>query len=178
VTILVFWGPIEVLVPFVIKNDLRGGADGFGLVLAAGGAGAIAAALTTSLLGLPRRRLALCFLAFIVSGFGTALYGVAGALWQMALIAAVSGAGFATGLVAWSTIMQSRVPASLLGRVSSLDWMISISLAPVSYALVAPISHLLGARDTLIAAGLSSGTILLVALLAVPELREPEPSAP
>lgn len=178
VTILVFWGPIEVLVPFVIKNDLGGGADGFGLVLAAGGAGAIAAALTTSLLGLPRRRLALCFVAFIVSGFGTALYGVAGALWQMAVIAAVSGAGFATGLVAWSTIMQSRVPASLLGRVSSLDWMISISLLPVSYALVAPISHLLGARGTLIAAGLSSGTILVVALLAVPELREPEPSAP
>jgi hypothetical protein len=74
--------------------------------------------------------------------------------------------------------MQSRVPANLLGRVSSLDWMISISLLPVSYALVAPISHLLGARGTLIAAGLSSGTILLVALPAVPELREPEPSAP
>ena len=48
----------------------------------------------------------------------------------------------------------------------------------MSYALVAPISHLLGARGTLIAAGLSSGTILVVALLAVPELREPEPSAP
>jgi MFS family permease len=172
ITVLVFWGPIEVLVPYVIKNDLDGGAGGFGLVLAAGGAGSIAAAVVCSIAGLPSRRLALCFAAFIVAGYGTAFYGFAGELWQMAVIAAVSGAGFATGLVAWSTIMQSRVPTHLLGRVSSLDWMVSISLLPLSYALVGPISGALGVRATLIAAGLSSGTILVAALVAVPELRE------
>jgi MFS family permease len=172
ITVLVFWGPIEVLVPYVIKNDLDGGAGGFGLVLAAGGAGSIVAAVVCSIAGLPRRRLALCFVAFIVSGYGTALYGFAGQLWQMALIAAISGAGFATGLVAWSTIMQSRVPAHLLGRVSSLDWMVSISLLPLSFALVGPISGALGVRTTLIAAGLGSGSILVAALAAVPDLRE------
>ena len=172
VTVLVFWGPMEVLVPFVIKNDLHGGADGFGLVLAAGGGGAITAAVATSVLGLPRRKLVLTLGAFIVSGYGTALYGVANALWQMALIAALAGAGFSAALVAWSTVMQSRVPSQLLGRVSSLDWMISISLLPASFALVGPVSGLLGARATLIAAGLGAGSILLAALLAVPELRE------
>ena len=90
VTVLVFWGPIEVLVPYVIKNDLHGGAGGFGLVLAAGGAGAIVAAVATSIAGLPRQRLALCFASFIIAGFGTAFYGVATALWQMAVIAAVA----------------------------------------------------------------------------------------
>jgi len=172
VTVLVFWGPMEVLVPFVVKNDLHGGADGFGLVLAAGGAGAIAAAIATSVLGLPRRKLVLTLGAFIVSGYGTAFYGLAGALWQMALIAAVAGAGFSAALVAWSTVMQSRVPSQLLGRVSSLDWMISISLLPASFALVGPVSGLLGARATLVVAGVGAGTILLAALLAVPELRE------
>jgi DHA3 family tetracycline resistance protein-like MFS transporter len=174
VTVLVFWGPMEVLVPFVIKNDLDGGAGGFGLVLAAGGAGAIAAAVATSVFGLPRRKLVLTLGAFIVSGYGTAFYGVADALWQMALIAALAGAGFSAALVAWSTVMQSRVPTQLLGRVSSLDWMISISLLPVSFALVGPVSGLLGARTTLIVAGLSAGTILLVTLLAVPAVREPD----
>jgi MFS family permease len=178
ITVLVFWGPMEVLVPFVIKNDVGGGADGFGLVLAAGGAGAIAAAVVTSMAGLPRRRLALTFVAFIVAGYGTAFYGLAGQLWQMAVIAALAGACFSAALVSWSTIMQSRVPPDLLGRVSSLDWMISISLLPVSFALVGPISGLLGARTTLIAAGLASGTVLLVALLSVPELRRPEPETP
>jgi MFS family permease len=174
ITVLVFWGPIEVLVPYVIKNDLGGGADGFGLVLAAGGAGAIVAAVVTSMMGLPRRRLAMTFVAFIIAGYGTAFYGIAGQLWQMAAIAALAGACFSAALVAWSTIMQSRVPPELLGRVSSLDWMVSISLLPLSFALVGPVSGLVGARATLVGSGVASGTVLLVALLAVPELRRPE----
>jgi MFS family permease len=172
ITVLVFWGPIEVLVPFVIKNDIGGGAGGFGLVLAAGGAGAIVAAVVSSIAGLPRQRLALCFVSFIIAGYGTAFYGFATALWQMAVIAAVAGACFAVGLVAWGTIMQTMVPPELLGRVSSLDWMVSISLLPVSFALVAPVSGLLGARWTLIAAGVSAGTVLLAALLWLPGLRD------
>jgi MFS family permease len=172
VTVLVFWGPIEVLVPFVIKNDLGGGAGGFGLVLAAGGAGAVAAAVATSVMGLPRQRLMLCFISFILAGFGTAFYGVANALWQMAVIAAIAGACFAVGLVSWGTIMQSRVPPELLGRVSSLDWMISISLLPISFGLVGPVSGLLGARATLIAAGLAAAGILIATLIWLPGLRE------
>jgi hypothetical protein len=178
ITVLVFWGPIEVLVPFVIKNDLHGGAGGFGLVLAAGGAGAVVAAVATSIAGLPRQRLALCFATFIVAGFGTAFYGVATALWQMAVIAAVAGACFAVGLVAWGTIMQTQVPAELLGRVSSLDWMVSISLLPVSFALVGPVSGLFGVRTTLVAAGIGSGSILIAALIWLPGLRDIDRAEP
>jgi MFS family permease len=177
VAVLVFWGPIEVLVPYLVKNDIGGGAGGFGLVLAAGGAGAILAAVTISVVGLPARRLGLVYAAFIVAGYGTALYGVAQALWQMAVIAALAGACFSAGLVAWSTTMQSRVPTELLGRVSSLDWMVSISLLPVSFAVVGPVSRVLGVRETLILAGTVAGTILLLVLAAVPELRQPEPEA-
>jgi MFS family permease len=177
VTVLVFWGPTEVLVPWVIKNDVGGGAGGFGLVLAAGGAGAIIAAVTISAVGLPARRLGLVYAAFIVAGYGTALYGVVQELWQMAVIAGLAGACFSAGLVAWSTTMQSRVPSELLGRVSSLDWMVSISLLPVSFALVGPISRLIGARATLVLAGTVAGTILLIVLATVPELRRPEPAA-
>jgi MFS family permease len=125
-------------------------------------------------MGLPRRRLAMTFVAFIIAGYGTAFYGIAGQLWQMAAIAALAGACFSAALVAWSTIMQSRVPPELLGRVSSLDWMVSISLLPLSFALVGPVSGLVGARATLVGSGVASGTVLLVALLAVPELRRPE----
>jgi len=53
VTVLVFWGPTDVLLPYVVKNDLGNGAGGFGLVLACGGAGAIGAAAAISRFGLP-----------------------------------------------------------------------------------------------------------------------------
>ena len=42
----------------------------------------------------------------------------------------------------------------MLGRVSSLDWLISIGLLPVSFALTAPVAAALGVRATLVGAGL------------------------
>jgi MFS family permease len=176
-TVLAFWGPVEVLVPYLIRNGVGGGAGGFGLVLAAGGAGAILTAVVVSTTGVPRRRLAFTFGVFIVAGYATALYGLAGHLWQMALVSALSGACFSAGLIAWATIMQTRVPSELLGRVSSLDWMVSSALVPVSYALVGPVSRLIGVRETLVVAGLIAGSVLLAVLLAVPDLRAREPEA-
>ena len=60
--------------------------------------------------------------------------------------------------------MQRRVPRALLGRVSSLDWLISIGLLPVSLALTGPVSVLLGVRTTLIAAGVLGALVTLAAL--------------
>ena len=53
------------------------------------------------------------------------------------------------GTIVWATMKQRHVPASMLGRVSSLDWMISIGLLPFSFALTAPVAGALGARTTL-----------------------------
>ena len=40
----------------------------------------------------------------------------------------------------------------MLGRVSSLDWLISIGLLPLSFALTAPVAAVVGVRATLIGA--------------------------
>ena len=45
----------------------------------------------------------------------------------------------------------------MLGRVSSLDWLISISLLPVSFAITGPVAGLVGVRATLVGAGLIGG---------------------
>ncbi len=177
ITLLAFWGPYDVLLPYVIRNDLGGGAAGFGIVVATGGAGAIATALAIGQLGLPRRRFTLMFGVFIVAGYGMALYSIAGAIWQMALIAALEGACFAAGMIVWGTLMQTRVPAELRGRVSSLDWMASSALVPLSFALVGPVSGLIGARATLLAAGVASGSVLVAFWLAMPALRRVDPPA-
>jgi hypothetical protein len=51
-----------------------------------------------------------------------------------------------------------------MGRVSSLDWLISIAGLPVSYALTAPVAAVLGARTTLVLAGVIGGAVTLGAL--------------
>jgi DHA3 family tetracycline resistance protein-like MFS transporter len=73
----------------------------------------------------------------------------------------------------WATAKQRHVPAALLGRVSSLDWLISIGLLPVSFALTGPVSAAIGAQTTLVAAGLIGGAVTFGALL-LPGMRAVE----
>jgi hypothetical protein len=68
---------------------------------------------------------------------------------------------------------QRHVPAALLGRVSSLDWLISIGLLPVSFALTGPVSAAIGANATLIGAGLIGGLVTFASLL-LPAMRAVE----
>ena len=77
----------------------------------------------------------------------------------------------AAGTVAWATTKQRLVPGDLMGRVSSLDWFISIAGLPVSFALTAPVAGLLGARQTLIGAGVIGAAVTLAALY-LPGMRE------
>jgi hypothetical protein len=77
------------------------------------------------------------------------------------------------GTIAWVTTKQRLVPVALLGRVSSLDWLISTALLPVSFALTGPVSSLIGTRQTLIGAGLL-GAVITFAALYLPGMRAPE----
>jgi hypothetical protein len=65
------------------------------------------------------------------------------------------------------------VPSHLLGRVTSLDWMISISLTPISFAITGPVADAIGVRETLVAAGVL-GTAVTLAFLFVPGMRDLE----
>ena len=170
--LLVTYGPYEVLLPYIIRNDLGGDAATFGTVLAAGGLGSIAAALVLSRTGAPRKHVLFMWLAW---GVGTALdigLAVANAAWQMCAIAFVSFAFSTSGMIVWNTLINTLVPAEMLGRVSSVDWFVSVGLIPVSFALTGPVSELLGARLTLGLAGVAG--LFSFALLLVPGVRDPE----
>lgn len=173
VWVLVIVGPFEVLVPYVVKNDLHAGAREFGAVFAAGGIGAIVAALGMGRFGLPRRNV-----TFMLGAWGIGCGVVVGialatASWQAALAMAASEAMFTVGEIIWITLLQALVPGELLGRVRSIDWLLSVGLLPVGYAVVGPIADAVGARQTLAAAGVLS-TVLVAATLLLPGMREPE----
>ena len=61
----------------------------------------------------------------------------------------------------------------MLGRVSSLDWLISIGLLPLSFALTAPIAAAVGVRATLIGAAVVGGALTFGALF-LPGMRDIE----
>jgi MFS family permease len=173
VSLLAFAGPYEVLIPYLVKNELGGGADDLGLVFAAGGAGALLAALLVGQLGLPRRVLTFAYVTWAASVVVLVPYGLATELWHMVLASVAGGAGFTAGIIAWTTLMHRIVPGDVLGRVTSLDWFVSVSLMPVSFAITGPVADALGPRATLVGAGLLA-TPLMLAFLLLPGLRDVE----
>lgn len=161
VTLLTFWGPFEVLLPYVVKNAYGGGASDFGFILAAGGVGAVSASLAIGHLGTPPRPLATLLFAWGLMTSTLAGYGLATQTWQAAAVYLVAAALNALVMVTWSTMLQRLVPREMLGRVSSLDWVVSFALIPLSFVLTAPVAAALGARTTLIGAGVLGATSTL-----------------
>jgi MFS family permease len=170
---LLFLGPAEVLLPFVVKNDLHASAGTLGLVLAAGGLGAVGAAVLMGQRGHPRRDVTVMYATWTLATLAIAGYGLATAAWQLMLACLVFNALEAAGTIVWATIKQRHVPGSMLGRVSSLDWLISIGLLPVSFALTAPVAAAVGARQTLVGAAVLGAGVTLAAYF-LPGMRDIE----
>lgn len=167
---LLFTGPVDVLLPYLVKNELQAGPGALGLVLAMGGVGAVGAALAVGSLGTPRRRMTFIYLAWTVSTLALVGYGLARAAWQAALVCLVFNALETAGTIVWLTTKQRLVPRALLGRVSSFDWFISTGLVPLSFAIVAPLTAAIGARHTFLLAG-GLGAAVTLAFLFVPGVR-------
>ena len=173
--LLVFLGPIEVLVPYLLKNRLLLGPESLGVVFAVGGVGSVATSVLVGIVGLPRLRVTAMYAAFTVGIAATAGFGLMTSLWQAMLIAFVVQSGLQLGQVIWTTMLQQLVPRELLGRIASLDWMVSTALVPVSFALTGPVSAALGAETTVIGASIV-GALLIAGLLFLPGVRDPERS--
>ena len=173
IALLVYLGPWEALLPFLVKNELDASATDLGLVYAAGGLGSIFAAIFMGQRGLPGRMITFMYLGFAVGFAGPIAYGLSQAVWQLVIVALATAAAVAAGMVVWTTLMQRHVPGELLGRVTSLDWMVSISLVPISFAVTGPIASAIGVRTTLIAAGILGASVWLV-FLFLPGMRDLE----
>ncbi len=175
--ILVIMGPLEVLIPYFIKSDLGGDAADHSMVLAAFGVGGALGSLGMTSVRMPRRYLTLMTAIWGVGSLPLALVPHVSAVWMVVAAAFVMGALFSAPMVIWGTLLQRRVPPDLLGRVSSLDFFVSISLMPVSMALAGPVSQVIGLAMTFYVAALVplvlSVVTVVVAKLPADEIAHP-----
>lgn len=163
--ILVVLGPLEVLVPFAVKDRAGGGPGDHALVLACYGAGGVVGSFAAGSLRTPRRYLTAMIATWSVASVPLAVFGLATTLGPMAVAAFVIGALFSAPQVIWGTLLQRRVPPALLGRVSSLDFFVSLAFMPVSMALAGPISGAVGLEPVFAVAAVVPLVVGAVALL-------------
>jgi len=162
--LLVFIGPFEVLVPFAVR-DAGGGPSQHAMVLAAWGIGGAVGSIVVASLRLPRRYLTVMNVLWGVGCVPIVVFGFSADLWLMVAAGAVMGAVFQAGMVIWGTLLQRRVPPALLGRVSSLDFFVSLSFMPLSMALAGTVSEVVGLAAVFLIAGLAPMVMAAVAIL-------------
>lgn len=175
--VLVLLGPIQVLLPFAVKDQAGGGPGGFALALAAFGIGGATGSLLVASRTMPRRYLTVMNVLWGVGCVPLAVIGLTTQLWVMVVALFLVGFAHEAGIVIWGTLLQRRVPANMLGRVSSLDFFVSLALMPVSMALAGPVGEAIGLAPAFLIAGLVppllAGAAIIAFRMPADELRHP-----
>ena len=155
---MVHSGAFEVLLPTLLANDLAYGeaavARALAAAFAAGGLGSVAASTLLGQRGLPRRFMTVLFGAEALALLVMAGFATVRATWHVAVLGFAVFTLFAVTDVIGTTLLQRLVPRRLLGRVASMDWMASIGLAPVGFAVAGPLAVAVGPRTAIAVMGL------------------------
>ena len=166
---LITWAPWMLLGP-VVAHAYLGGAAVWGVIMAAQGAGAIAAGLLA--LGRKPRR------PMVVATVGTFCYALpdlpmalhASAGW-VAAAAFCCGAGSATSGIFGGTAVQQQVPPELLARVNALSLFPAFGIGVIGYAIDGPLYAAFGPA-AVFGVGAAYGLLSSAAMLTVRSIRD------
>lgn len=169
---LLYAGPNQSLVPYLVKYELHASAGALGLILAIGGLGTLAAGLLAGRLPRPRHIVTAMVLGWALGIGSLALVGLSRTVWQAAAAVFLWNLLIWSGEILWLTLLGLTVPNRIRGRVSSIDFLGSYWMMPISMALTGPLAALVGPRMVLIGAGVGGGLAVMLTLL-VPGVRRP-----
>jgi Transmembrane secretion effector len=172
---LTYFPALLVLGPLVAKQEL-GGAGAWGTILAVESLGAVVGGLFALRIRV-KRPLVASQLFVLPAGVLLAALAVPVSLIAMVVVSFVVGIGFALGNTLWTTALQRNVPAHALSRISSFDWLGSVALNPIGYALIGPIAAAIGTSETLVAAAILNIAVC-VSVVLVPSVRSIRMNAP
>jgi predicted MFS family arabinose efflux permease len=146
-----------------IARDVYGGASRFGVLESVAGGGAVVGAL----LGIrwrPARPMLVGLLLTLFWPLQSIAFALASPLAGVIVLAFLAGLGFSLFEVWWETALVRHIPPHALSRVSAYDWMGSLALLPVGFAIAGPLAAALGARAVL---GVGAGAALVMLSLAL-----------
>jgi MFS family permease len=161
ISLLVF--TYSAMLPLFADQVLHSGAWGYSLLSVAGGAGAVAGALSLAVVRERRRRRGSWIVAgAIAQAVGVTAFALSSNLWVSALLLAFVGFAGISFLARANTALQTSVPDQLRGRVMSIYILLLMGVAPIGAVQLGALAHLVGAP-----AALAGESLLAAALLVV-----------
>jgi MFS family permease len=153
-----------VLGPVVSDREL-GGARDWGLILSGGAIGSVIGSLL-ALRFRPRRPLFTGYLLISVAALQPILLVRPFPVLVIAAAGVIAWVTLAFTVTLWQTALQERIPREALSRVVSYDWLGSLVLMPLGFAVAGPLANGIGIDATLwLAAALLFVSSVAVALV-------------
>ena len=170
-------GPINVGIPLLADTRLAGGAAAYGIIMSAFGAGSLLGIAVAGALPRPPARVLGTILLLVWSSMGLAVapLGLLSTTAAIAGLMLVAGAANFYVVIIFTTWLQERAPATMLGRVMSLLMFASNGLLPVSTALSGALLDL-NIAGVFAVAGVTMTALVLLSLLN-PTVRSMEAQA-
>jgi MFS family permease len=176
-TLSLFGLQYSVFLPVFAKDILQSGARGFGLLMSTAGVGAVLGALhfaaRTNYKGLAR------WIAFTSSTCAVCLviFSESRVFWVSAAVLLVVGFAATSQMAATNTVVQSRVPDELRGRVMAVYATMFMGVQPIGSLIAGGVAKHIGAPYTLAIFGLLvlAGSVIFF-FRVVLRLRRPAPA--
>jgi MFS family permease len=153
----------------LVAIEIRDGASSWGWISSGFGFGAVLGSLL-SLRWRPSRPGVLIGLTLSVASAQAAICASSLPTWSVTALEVVAGVGVSVCFTVWETQLQQHIPASAQSRVSSFDHLGSLTLMPLGFAVIGPVSSALGLRTTAVLASVVTAAVCLL-VAASPGLR-------
>ncbi|MEZ4732402.1 MAG: MFS transporter [Caldilineaceae bacterium] len=163
--------PYSVTLPFLVKEELQATVGTLGLLYASFPLGYLLGGVWLGRQSQIRRRGWLVYGGLVVAGLMLALFGLRLPLIVIALAALINGVAMELGDLAWTNLLQERVPREFLGRVASLDALGSFALLPLGYGLAGWATEYFGADMVLLFGGGITALLAALVLITLPSIR-------
>jgi predicted MFS family arabinose efflux permease len=158
-----------VLGPVIVSRELAGARD-WGIIMSGSALGSVVGG-AIALRWHPSRPLIVVFGVTLLSALQLVLLVPPAPVVAMAAASVLAMIGVTIAMVTWTTTLQEQIPSHALARVSAYDWLGSLVIMPLGFALAGPVAVVIGLKATLLGAAtlmVSAG----LAALAVPSVRE------
>jgi DHA3 family macrolide efflux protein-like MFS transporter len=140
------WRPYGILMPYFIRFDHAGTVNDLALVMAFMNIGMFMGAIITSVKKEWKHSTSFYFggEVFLMVVYAMVAITPHGSFLMMGIAAACSGFIVPILNTIYLTIMQKKVPVEKMGRISSIDWMVSTIISPIATIITGPLAEILG----------------------------------
>jgi MFS family permease len=164
---LTYGGQRGVMTPIFVRDALLAGGGTFGIVIAAHGVGQIVGGIMVA--QLPIRRPGVAMYVFeVLAGAATLAVGLF--VWLPATLIAftIMGVALSSSDTLFNAAIQRNVPGSMLGRVTSINFLVAGLFVPIAPVIAGVLVDAIGSAMTFVLAGAWAVALALVLLAVSP----------